>query len=312
MYDQFVWVEKYRPKFFTEIMLPERIMKEAKGFVERGVIPNLLFVGSQGIGKTTLAFVLANELDYDYLLVNCSDEGRFLDTFRNKVQNFCSGISIEGKRKVIFLDEIDNLTHDVQSLLRGFIEKFSGNCSFIATCNFENRIMEPLHSRFAKVEFKITAEEKADVVVKMFKRICLILDNEKVTYDKMAVSKLVGKYFPDFRKLLNELQRYAATGVIDSGVFVAASDDVSTLIEHLKNKSWVNMRKWVAMQSNLELTHLCRTLLTRSDDFMSRESLPSFVILAAEAQYKNAFVADKEINTMAFLTQVMGNCEFTK
>lgn len=310
MYDNFVWAEKYRPKKLEQMILPPRMIEEARGFIAKGTIPSLLLTGSAGIGKTTLGFVLCNELDYDVMLVNCSDEGRFLDTFRNKVAGYCSSVSLDGKRKCIILDEIDNLTDDVYKLLRGFIEKFSGNCSFIATCNYVNRLPEPIRSRFSEIEFKFTAEEKKDLVLNMFKAICTVLEAEKVSYDKVAVSKLVGKYYPDFRRLLNELQRYASTGNIDSGIFVSSSEDINALIGMLKNKSWGQMRKWVAQQSNLDLTFICRSLYGRADEFMAKESIPTFTILTSEYQYRNSFVPDKEINAVAFLTQVMGNCEF--
>lgn len=309
-FDQFVWAEKYRPRTLKDVILPARITKEFEGFLEKKQIPNLLMAGSAGIGKTTLGIVISMMLDYEWMVIDCSNEGRFLDTFRNKVANFCSAVSLEGKRKCIILDEMDNLPEDVQKLLRGFTERFSGGCSFIGTCNFENRIIEPLHSRFSHVEVTITAEEKKQVIMGVFKRTCEILEKENVTYDKKAVSLLVAKYFPDFRRLLNELQRYAATGNIDSGVFVSLSEEYTVLIDYLKAGRWNDMRKWVATQPGLELHVLCRALYIRADEFMKKESLPQFTVLAAEYQYKASFVADKEINTVAFLTQIISNCEF--
>lgn len=312
MFNENVWVEKYRPKNLSEVILPKRYLDQARGYVTRGEIPNLLMTGRAGVGKTTLAIALCNELDYDYLLLNCSDEGRFLDTFRNKVANFCSSISLDGKRKCLILDEVDNVTDDVQKLLRGFTEKFSGNCAFIATCNFVNRVSEPLQSRFAQMEFTISSDEKKEVAMGMFSAVCKVLAAEEITFDKNAVSKLVGKHFPDMRRILNELQGYSSTGNIDAGIFVAASEDTNNLIGILKNKSWSSMRKWVAQQANLDLAHICRALYTRTDEFMEKGSIPAFVILASDYQYRNVFVPDKEIHVVAFLTQVMSECEFTK
>jgi DNA polymerase III delta prime subunit len=311
MYDNFVFVEKYRPRKLEEVILPARLIEETRGHISKGKIPNLLMSGSAGIGKTTLALVMCNELDYEYMMVNCSDEGRFLDTFRNKVAAYCTGISIEGKRKCLILDEIDNLTHDVQSLLRGFMEKYSSNCSFIATCNFPSRVMEPLKSRFASVDFNITPDEKKEMVISVFKRVIHILDNEAITYDKATVSKLVGKFFPDFRRMLNELQKYSSGGsVIDSGIFSAMTSEVDDLIKHMKSGYWSEMRKWVGMQTNLDMGHLCSTLYKRADEYMKVESIPQLVIHISEYQYKAAFVVDKEINVVAFLTSVMSDCEF--
>ncbi len=310
MYDQFVFVEKYRPRKLEEVILPARLIQETKSHIANGKIPNLLMSGSGGIGKTTLALVMCNELDYEYMMINCSDEGRLLDTFRNKVAAYCTGISIDGKRKCLILDEIDNLTHDVQSLLRGFIEKYSSNCSFIATCNFPARIMEPLRSRFASVDFNISSEEKKEMVVGVFKRVCHILDNEAITYDKLTVSKLVGKFFPDFRRTLNELQKYSSGGsIVDSGIFSALSAEIDDLIKAVSQGKWNEMRKWVGSQTNLDLAHLSSTLYKRADEFLKTESIPQLVLHINEYQYKAAFVVDKEINVVAFLTSVMSDCE---
>lgn len=309
MYDKFVFVEKYRPRKLADCILPSRLIDEAKGHISKGVIPNLMMTGKGGIGKTTLALVMCEELDYEHMIINCSDEGRFLDTFRNKVASYCTGISIEGKRKCLILDEIDNLPHDVQSLLRGFIEKYSGNCSFIATCNFPARVMEPLHSRFASVDFNINAEEKKVMAVAFFKRVCQILDLENVKYDKTVVSKLIGKFFPDFRRILNELQKYSSNGTIDSGVFDSITSDIDGLIDAIKQGKWNDMRRWVGSQSNLDIGHISRTLYTKAEEFMKNESIPQLVIHISEYQYKAAFVIDKEINVVAFLTSVMSDCE---
>ena len=310
MYDEFVFVEKYRPKQIEECILPTEAMNGMVKYIENGYIPNLLFTGSAGIGKTTLAIVLCRELDYEHMLINCSDEGRFLDTFRNKVASFCVGISIDGKRKCLILDEIDNLTHDVQSLLRGFIEKYSSNCSFIATCNFPYRLMSPLVSRFASVEFDISSADKKEVILKTYKRVCQILALEGVEFDKTTVSKLIVKFFPDFRRLLNELQKYSSGGKIDSGIFDAMTLDTDELIKMLKDRRWNDMRKWVASQNNLELHTLTKTLYTNAAEFMKNDSLPQLVLSISEFQYRNSFVMDKEINMVAFLTQIMSECEF--
>lgn len=304
-----VWVETHRPKSLKETILPQRIRENMASIVESGSIPNLLFTGSAGIGKTTLARALAADLGYDVLVVNCSDEGRLLDTFRNKVASFCTSISIDGNRKLLVLDEIDNLTHDVQSLLRGFLEKHMKNCSFIATCNFPAKLMEPVRSRFAEVDFNIRGEEKKEVIKGFFDRTTQILTQEGVAYDRKDVAETVGKFFPDFRRTLNELQRYGATGAIDSGIFAGLSGDLEDLIGFVREGRWNEMRKWVAENASTDFTVLARSLYNKAGDFMKRDSHPQFVVLIAEYDFKMAFVKDKEVAAVAFLTQVMAECE---
>lgn len=307
-----VWNEAYRPKKVDDTILPEHIKKEVKSLITNGNIPNLLFTGSAGVGKTTLARAMAHELGYVTLLINASDEGRFLDTFRNRVAQFCSGVSIDGSRKMLIIDEADNLTHDAQSLLRNFIEKHSKNCSFVMTANFPAKLMEPIRSRFSEVQFKISNDDKANVITSFFARVRDILEKENVTYDVSVVAKVVNKFFPDFRRTLNELQRYSASGTIDSGIFAGFSGDLDQLIDLIKEKRWELMRKWVAEQSGLDFTIMARTLYNRANEFIKLESKPQLVLLISEYDYRNQFVQDREINTVAFLTQVMNDCETVK
>jgi replication factor C small subunit len=304
-----VWCETYRPAVLEDCILPARLKKTLEDCVSSGSIPNLLLTGSAGIGKTTAARALGNELGYTVLVINCSDEGRFLDTFRNKVEKFCTGVSIDGTRKLLILDEICNVTHDVQSLLRGYLEKHSKNCAFIATANFPAKLMEPIRSRFSEVEFSIRADEKKQVTLDFFKRVSGILAKEKVEFDRAAVAQVVSKFFPDFRRTLNELQRYSVGGSIDTGIFAGASGDMDQLIGFIRDKSWNGMRKWVAEQAGLDFAVLTKTMYTRAGEFIKIESQPQLVLIIAEWQYKIAFVQDREIAVVAFLTQTMAECE---
>ena len=249
----FIWVEKYRPTTIDECILPENIKKTFKDFLNRGEIPNMLLAGPPGVGKTTVAKALCNELGADFYVINGSDEGRFLDTVRNNAKNFASTVSLssEAKHKVIIIDEADNTGNDVQLLLRAFIEEFAGNCRFIFTCNYKNKILEPLHSRCVVVDFSIRGKEKQQIAASFFQRLNFILDKERIETDKKVLAELINKHFPDWRRVLNECQRYSVSGKIDSGILAAFSDvAVNDLIKNLKTKNFPEVRKWV--NSNMD------------------------------------------------------------
>ena len=306
-----LFVEKYRPQKVQDCILPARTLSVAQSFVDKGSIPNLLLSGPAGTGKTTLAIALCKELDYDYMVINGSNEGRLLDTLRTKVVDFASSVSFSGSRKIVILDEADYIPDTVQAALRNFIEEFSRNCGFVLTCNFPNRIIEPLHSRTTTIDFTIPADERPELAKKMFSRVMEILDENDITYDKKAVGAVVKQFFPDFRRTLNEIQRYASTGNIDSGILaVSGSTDITDLVKYLSEKDFKEMRKWVATTPNLEMSNLCRKLYDTCYDFMSPGSIPQLVLILADYQFKSAFVADKEINIAAMMTQIMIDCEF--
>lgn len=312
MIGESVWSEKYRPTKVSDCILPETTKKMALSIIESGQLPHFMFHGSAGTGKTTLAKAMCKELGMDVMVINGSLEGRLMDTLRTKIASFASTISLTGSRKVVIIDEADYLPSDtVQPALRGFIEEFSKTTTFILTCNFPNRIIDPIHSRCSKIDFTITADEKKKLIPQFFNRVTGILDAEGVTYDKKAVFELVLKHFPDFRRTLNELQRYASSGSIDSGILVSTADaEVNTLIGYLKNKDFTEMRRWVASTPNLELSVLSRSIYDKSYELCKPESIPQLVLDLADYDYKHAFVADKEINIVALLTTLMINIEW--
>jgi DNA polymerase III delta prime subunit len=293
MRDEFLWVEKYRPKTIEECILPPSIKKTFQDFLDRGEIPNMLLAGPAGCGKTTVAKALCNQLGADYYVINGSDEGRFLDTVRNTAKNFASTVSLSStaKHKVIIIDEADNTTNDVQLLLRAFIEEFSGNCRFIFTCNFKNKILEPLHSRTTVVEFSIKGKDRQGLAASFFKRIQEILDTEGVKYDNKVLVELINKHFPDWRRVLNECQRYSSSGSIDPGILATFSD--------IKVNDLVN-----------DTSVLLRRIYDACYDSMVPNSIPAAVLTLAKYQYQMAFVADQEINMLACLTEIMVECEF--
>ena len=270
--------------------------------------------GPPGIGKTTIAKALCNELGADYYVINGSDEGRFLDTVRNQAKNFASTVSLsagDAKHKVIIIDEADNTTHDVQLLLRANIEAFYNNCRFIFTCNYKNKIIEPLHSRCAVVEFNIKGKEKAQLAGSFFKRIQNILDAESVQYDPKVLAELINKHFPDWRRVLNECQRYSAGGKIDSAILAEFSDvNINELIKNLKTKNFTEVRKWVVGNLDNDASSLLRRVYDASFDHLSPQSIPAAVLIIAKYQYQCAFVADQEVNILAALTEIMVECEF--
>ena len=309
----FIWVEKYRPKTIDECILPESIKKTFMDFLNKGEIPNMLLSGPPGIGKTTVAKALCKELGADYYVVNGSDEGRFLDTVRNNAKNFASTVSLtsESKHKIIIIDEADNSTSDVQLLLRASIEEFSGNCRFIFTCNYKNKIIEPLHSRCAVIDFAIRGKEKQEIATCFFKRINWILEQERIEADKKVIAELINKHFPDWRRVLNELQRYSVGGKIDSGILAAFSDvAVDDLIKNLKTKNFPEVRKWVNSNMDNDTSVLFRRIYDSLYESLVPNTIPAAVLVIAKYQYQMAFVADQEINMLACLTEIMVECEF--
>ena len=313
MTSEFLFVEKYRPQVIEDCILPDDTKKTFKEFVEKGEIPNLLLAGPPGIGKTTIAKALCNELGADYYVINGSDEGRFLDTVRNQAKNFASTVSLTGssKHKVIIIDEADNTGNDVQLLLRANIEAFYNNCRFIFTCNYKNKIIEPLHSRCAVIDFTIKGKQKQQLAGSFYKRVLQILDQEKIEYDEKVVVELVTKHFPDFRRVLNECQRYSTGGKIDSGILASFSDiSVNELIKNLKDKNFSEVRKWVVSNLDNDASSLLRRVYDACYDCLSPQSIPAAVLVIAKYQYQCAFVADQEINLLAALTEIMVECEF--
>lgn len=313
MNSNFIWVEKYRPKTIEDCILPEVTKKTFQEFLNKGEIPNMLLAGPPGIGKTTVAKALCNELGVDVYVINGSDEGRFLDTVRNNAKNFASTVSLssDAKHKVIIIDEADNTGNDVQLLLRAFVEEFAGNCRFIFTCNYKNKIIEPLHSRCAVVEFGIKGKDRTTLAAKFFQRVQTILDVEKVEYDEKVVAELVTKHFPDFRRVLNECQRYSVSGKIDSGILASFSDvAVNDLIKNLKEKNFPEVRKWVVSNLDNDTTVLLRRVYDSLYSALENNSIPAAVLVLAKYQYQSAFVADQEINMLACLTELMVECNF--
>jgi DNA polymerase III delta prime subunit len=311
--NDFLWVESYRPQTIGDCILPEGIKKTFQNFLNKGEIPNLLLCGPAGCGKTTVAKALCNELGVDFYVINGSDEGRFLDTVRNNAKNFASTVSLssDAKHKVIIIDEADNTTNDVQLLLRAFTEEFSRNCRFIFTCNYKNKIIEPLHSRCAVVEFSIKGKEKQQLAASFFKRLQDILQQEGVEYDQKVLIELINKHFPDWRRVLNECQRYSSNGKIDSYILASFSDvKVNDLIKYLKEKNFTEVRKWVVSNLDNDSSVLLRRIYDSLYEYLVPNSIPAAVLIVAKYQYQIAFVADQEINLLAALTEVMIECEF--
>ena len=313
MRNEFLWVEKYRPKTIEECILPTNIKKTFQDFLDKGEVPNLLLAGPAGCGKTTVAKALCNELGVDVYVINGSDEGRFLDTVRNTAKNFASTVSLQatGRHKVIIIDEADNTTNDVQLLLRAFCEEFHGNCRFIFTCNYKNKIIDPLHSRCAVVEFSIRGKERQELAAQFFKRLQTILDQESVGYESKVLVELINKHFPDWRRVLNECQRYSSGGQIDTGILAHFSDvKVNDLIKKLKEKDFPEVRKWLVSNLDNDTSVLLRRIYDALYDALSNSSIPAAVLVLAKYQYQSAFVADQEINMLACLTEIMVECEF--
>ena len=311
MLDEFLWVEKYRPKTIDECILPDGLKETFRAFIAQNDIPNLILTGSAGVGKTTVARAMLEQIDADYIVINGSMNGN-IDTLRTDILSFASSVSFTGRRKYIILDEADYLNaNSTQPALRNFMEEFSRNCGFILTCNFKTRIIEPLHSRCSVVEFKITKDDLPKLASQFMKRIINVLNTERITFDKSVVAELISKYVPDWRRVINELQRYSVNGSIDTGIFVNLNDSsVKTLVSYLKTKNFVEMRKWVAENSDTDTTAIFRKLYDMSSDVVKSNSIPELVLILAEYQYKAAFVADPEINLVAAFTRIMIDIEF--
>ena len=311
--NEFVWVESYRPQTIDDCILPDGIKNTFKQFVEKGEVPNLLLSGPPGCGKTTVAKALCHELKVDYYVINGSDEGRFLDTVRNNAKNFASTVSLSSnaKHKVIIIDEADNTTPDVQLCLRAFTEEFIGNCRFIFTCNYKNKIIQPLHSRCAVVDFTIKGKERQALAGKFFQRLQQILDTESVEYDNKVLVELIQKHFPDWRRVLNELQRYSVSGKIDTGI-LAAFTNVKTddLFKSLKDKDFPKVRKWVVDNLDNDPTVLLRSVYDAVYSHLEGAGIAAAVLIIAKYQYQSGFVADQEINMLACLTEIMVESNF--
>lgn len=310
--EEFLWCEKYRPKTIDDCILPESMKETFKQYIAGGQLTNFLFSGGAGVGKTTVARALCEELGVDYLFINGSEE-RGIDVLRYKIKQFASSVSLtETGVKVVILDEADNLTADTQSALRAFIEEFSNNCRFILTCNFKHKVIEPLHSRCSVVNFKIESKDKPKIAASFYRRMIDILNLEGIAeIDQKALAKLVETHFPDFRRTLNELQRYSVVGRIDSGILINMSDEtMKELVTFLKEKDFSGARKWVARNIDIETSELFRRLYDSAADFMEPLSIPQLVLILADYQYKAAFVADAEVNNVAALTEIMANCKF--
>ena len=311
--NDFLWVEKYRPKTIEDCILPEDLKQTFDSFLEQGEIPNLLLSGSAGVGKTTIAKALCNELGADFYVINGSDEGRFLDTVRNQAKTFAATVSLtsESRHKVLIIDEADNTTPDVQLLLRASIEEFQKNCRFIFTCNFKNKIIEPLHSRTTVIDFNVRGKTKQTLAAQFFERCRDILTREKVRFNDKVVVQVIQKYFPDFRRTLNELQRYGSTGAIDTGILATLGNtNVDSLVASLRGKKFNDVKKWVQQNLDNDPVSIMRNLYDSLSTIMEGPSVAAAVLIIAEYQYKSAFVVDQEINLLACLTQLMLECEF--
>ena len=305
-----LWTEAHRPKTIEECILPERLKKPFQEYVNSEKIPHLLLSGGAGVGKTTVAKAMCNQIDADYIMINGSDESG-IDVFRTKIKDFASSMSFTGGRKVIIIDEADYLNpNSTQPALRNAMEEFASNCSFIFTCNFKNRIIDPLHSRCAVVDFTLKNDEKSKMAGQFFKRIQSILQSENVEYEDKVIAELIKKHFPDFRRILNELQRYSQFGKIDVGILAQIGDvSIAEITKHLKNKDFGAIRKWVAT-ADFDASTLYRKLYDNLYEVLQPQSIPQAVIILADYQYKQAFVADAEINTVACLTELMVSVEF--
>lgn len=312
MKEEYLFVEKYRPQTIEDTILPASLKSTFQEFVKQGEIPNLMLCGSSGIGKTTVAKALCNELGADFIVINGSDEGRLIETLRTKIRNFASTVSLSDSPKVVILDEADYISADsVQPALRNFIEEFSSNCRFIFTCNYKNRIIPPLHSRNTVIDFTMTPDEKQRLASLFLGRLMEICDTENIKYDQKVLVELVIKFFPDFRRCINEVQRYGVSGVIDSGLLTTLNEEKLTpLIDMIKEKNWTGMRKWVGKNSDNDFNTLYRKLFNALEVRMEPTSIPAAVLFIADYQYKAAFVMDDEINFVACLTEIMSECKF--
>ena len=311
MSNEFLWVEKYRPKKINDTILPQSLKDTFNAIVTKGDLPNMLFTGTAGLGKTTVARALCNSLDLDHIVINGSEEGN-IETLRGKIKQFASTVSLQGGYKVVILDEADYLNpQSTQPALRGFIEEFSNNCRFILTCNFKNRIIEPLHSRCGVYEFNTSKKDLAQLAAQFMKRMKFILEEEGVSYEEMAIADLIMKFAPDWRRVINECQRYSLSGFIDSGVTKnLTNDNYDGLMKLLKEKDFKKMRSWVANNIDTDASAIFRAVYDRATTKIKAESLPQLILILADYQYKNSFVADHELNVVACMTEIMANVEF--
>ena len=312
MKQEFLYVEKYRPQNIGDTILPKGVKKSFEEFVQNKEIPNLLLCGTAGTGKTTIAKAMCNELGADFIVINGSDEGRLIDTLRTKIKNFASTVSLAGGPKGVILDEADYISAEsVQPALRNFIEEFSSNCRFIFTCNYKNRIIAPLHSRCTVIDFSIPKSEKSKLAGEFLQRLIQICNEEGIKYEEKVLVELILKFFPDFRRCINEVQRYGASGVIDSGLLATLSEEKLTpLIDMLASKDWSGMRKWVGQNSDNDLNTLYRKVFNALEQRLEPSSIPAAVLFIADYQYKSAFAMDSEINFVACLTEIMSECKF--
>jgi len=307
--EQFLWTEKYRPQTVEDCILPERLKVPFQEYVNQKKIPNLLLTGGAGVGKTTIAKAMCNEIGADYMVINGSDENG-VDIVRFKVKNFASSMSLGGGRKVLIIDEADYMSVNAQACLRNAMEEFSANCSFIFTCNYKAKIIEPLHSRCAVIDFGMKNGEKQKMATDFLKRILSVLDSQEIEYEKKVVAELVMKHFPDFRRVINELQRYSQLGKIDVGILAQIADvSITQIVKHLKEKDFASVRKWAAT-ADIDATTFYRKLYDNLYDILKPSSIPQVIIILADYQYKQAFVADQEINLVACLIQIMADGEF--
>lgn len=309
--DNFLFVEKYRPSKVQDCILPETTKNTFQEYVNRKEIPNLLLVGGAGTGKTTIAKALCNEVGCDYLFINASDENG-IDTLRTKIANYASSVSLSGGRKVVILDEFDAATRNFQDAFRNFLEKFSKNCTFILTCNYANKIIEPIHSRCAVVNFSINKTEKKKLITQFFKRVCWILQQENIEFDKEAVAAFVNKWYPDNRRILNEIQRYSINGKIDLGILSQAGEiQLKDLIKNLKEKNFTGVKEWVANNIDNDSNLIYRKIYDGLYHFLKPSSIPAVILVIAKYQFQTGFVADPEIQLMAFFTELMIEADFS-
>ena len=309
--EDFLWVEKYRPKTISECVLPSGLKQTLSEFISKGDLPNLILSGGPGVGKTTAAKAMIEELGLTYMMINGSEESG-IDTLRVKLKNYASTVSLHGGRKYLILDESDYLNaQSTQPALRGLIEEFHKNCGFILTCNYKNRLIPPLHSRCSVVDFTIQKSEKKELAEQFFKRVMDILVAEDIKFEPKAVAEVINKFFPDWRRVINELQRYSVSGRIDAGILVDISEiNIKELMRFMKDKEFTNVRKWIVNNIDIDPTRLFRRLYDNLYDYMDGSSIPHVVVILGEYQYKAAFVADQEINMLACLTEIMARGKF--
>lgn len=309
MLEKWLWTEKYRPRKIKDTILPEKLKSTFQAFVDQKNIPNLLLSGPPGTGKTTVAKAMLEELQCDYILINGSMNGN-IDTLRNEIQSFASSVSFTSTRKYVILDEADYLSDKTQAALRNFMEEYSSNCGFILTCNLKNKVIGPLQSRCSAVDFGLSKKEVVELAPLFLRRLCHVLDQENIEYDKTAVATLVKYYMPDWRRILNETQKYSSVGKIDSGILVRAETSIDELIKLLKVKDFTNMRKWVAENSDVDANTVFRQIYDGANKFLSKESIPVAVLIIGRYQYQHSFCADQEINLACCLTELMADCEY--